>query len=133
MWGMLKRKQPTEGPIWPLCSLGTDSANKDVHERICLPLALAVTKGLVNPETVTRIVGRVFEKGRISDADKKAEAALHRRLQCFHVTLAMMWSMAVAINHDRDFRMVLTSLEILLAASLLNKIRLPPAFAEDLF
>ena len=29
--------------------------------------------------------------------------------------------------------MMLTSLEILLAASLLNKIRLPPAFAEDLF
>jgi hypothetical protein len=129
---MLKRKQPTEEPIWPVCSLGTDSANRDVHDRICLPLALAVTRGIVDPDAVTRVVKRSFEKGKVADADKEAEAALHGCLQRFHVTLAMMWSMAVAVNHDRDFQ-VMTSLEILLAASLLNKIRLPPAFAEDLF
>jgi hypothetical protein len=104
-----------------------------VHKRICLPLALAVTRGIVDSDTVTRVVKRSFEKGKVADADKEAEAALHGRLQRFHVTLAMMWSMAVAVNHDRDFQMMLTSLEILLTASLLSKIELPPAFAEDIF
>jgi hypothetical protein len=133
LWGMLKRMQPTEEPIWPVCSLGTDSANRDVHDRICLPLALAVTRGIVDPNAVTRVVKRSFEKGKVADADKEAEAALHGCLQRFHVTLAKMWSMAVAVNHDRDFQAMLTSLEILLAASLLSKIKLPPAFAEDIF
>ena len=133
LWGMLKRKQPTEEPIWPVCSLGTDSANRDVHEQICLPLALAVTRGIVDSDTVTRVVKRSFVRGKVADADKETEAALHGCLQRFHVTLAMMWSMAVAVNHDRDFQVMLTSLEILLAASLLSKIKLPPAFAEDIF
>ena len=63
------------------------------------------------------------------DGDKPVEALLVLRLQQFHNTLGMLWTLAESANCPRDFNMMVVSMEILMAAELLS---LPPGFGLTL-
>jgi hypothetical protein len=81
---------------------------------------------------VARVIKLVSSKK--ASPDTNVGTWLTRRLQQFHTTLGLLWSLAASAAGPHEFDLTVTSLEMLLAAELLSNSRgitLPPAFAED--
>ena len=90
--------------------------------RFCIPLAQALTlfDHEVDDEQVKALIEEITtSKASIAEKDKKLAIIIIRRLQQFHTTLGMLWSLAYSASQLRDFELIVTSLELLLAGCLL--------------
>ena len=109
---------------WPptsICGSGVD-ASKYVLSRFCIPLAqeLIFHDHEVDEEAVRALIEEVStSKASIQEKDRKLSVIIVRRLQQFHTTLGMMWSLAYSASQLRDFELIVTSLELLLTGCLL--------------
>jgi len=109
---------------WPptsICGSGVD-ASKYVLSRFCIPLAQELTFHDLDAdeEQVKALIEEVTTgKASIAEKDRKLSVIIIRRLQQFHTTLGMMWSLAYSASQLRDFELIVTSLELMLAGCLL--------------
>jgi hypothetical protein len=138
---MLKRvtnpDEDSDVPLWPVFH----AAGKKGHlpaafnRRFCRPLILRVAKGECPQAELEALCDAIVDKKGKSDAavavSTRTEALVVRRLQQFHVTLGMLWSMAYGGNDPRDFDFTVTTLETLLLGALLNGLELPTHLARD--
>jgi hypothetical protein len=74
----------------------------------------------VDEEQVKALIEEVStSKASIQEKDRKLSVIIVRRLQQFHTTLGMMWSLAYSASQLRDFELIVTSLELMLTGCLL--------------
>ena len=117
----------SETPVWPIISLTTPQGTlaPDFFRAYCVPRAKAVVGKEADEEEVEQVAVMVNRKKRIKAKSKRTETLIHRRLQQFHTSLALVWSLAQSVTSVREFEFIVTSLEILLAAQLLTGFKVP--------
>ena len=117
---MLRRDKEENG--WPVFRVPDRRGNLPAWfvNQHCLPLIRAVAGEHVKEEELTAIARSVHSKKAVEVASPFACVLVTRRLQKFHTMLAMLWSLAYSVTSPQEFDFMVCSLEILLAASLLE-------------
>jgi hypothetical protein len=151
LWTYFRKESPpkqgkadsdvTFAPMWPLFTVGNpDGKGTDqyVWKQICEPLARNIdpSQDELMLQAMLKAAGmRSLPKGAAKhESVRAAQRKLAGRLQRFHVTLGIAWGLAEAASRPSDFALLVTTLEMLLAAELISRdpgFSLPPSLAED--
>ena len=82
--------------MWPLFAITskTGSLAPDFFKEYCVPLAQAVVGKEAEEADVERVALLANRKKGKEAKDRRVEILIHRRLQRFHTSLALVWSLA---------------------------------------